>query len=103
MGTREIKQFIKIKDVLRPTLRMAHTRHSLSARSYHRLLKVSRTIADLAGSEDIEENHIPTLVQSAPKYSPSHLVQMIKSISAKEIFKKFPEIRDELWGWRILE
>lgn len=46
----------------------------------------------------IEEDHIHTLVQSAPKYSPSHLVQMIKSISAKEMFKKFPEIKNELWG-----
>ena len=46
----------------------------------------------------IEEDHIHTLVQSAPKYSPSHLVQMIKSISAKELFKQFPEIRKELWG-----
>lgn len=46
----------------------------------------------------IEEDHIHTLVQSAPRYSPSHLVQMIKSISAKEIFKQFPEIKDELWG-----
>lgn len=58
MGLREIKQFIKIKDALRPTLRLAHAKHQLSARSYHRLLKVARTIADLAGSEDIEENHI---------------------------------------------
>ena len=46
----------------------------------------------------VDEDHIHTLVQSAPKYSPSHLVQMIKSITAKELFKKFPEIKNELWG-----
>ncbi len=46
----------------------------------------------------VEEDHIHTLVQSAPRYSPSHLVQMIKSISAKELFKQFPEIKEELWG-----
>ena len=46
----------------------------------------------------VDEDHIHTLVQSAQKYSPSHLVQMIKSITAKELFKKFPEIKNELWG-----
>ena len=46
----------------------------------------------------VDENHIHLLVQSAPRYSPSRVVQIIKSISAKEIFKKFPEVEKELWG-----
>lgn len=46
----------------------------------------------------IDEDHIHTLMQSAPKYSPSHLVQMIKSITAKQLFKRFPELKEELWG-----
>src|SRR3989338_120264 len=48
MGLKELKQFIPVGDSLRPVLRMANERHQLSARAYHRLLKVSRTIADLA-------------------------------------------------------
>ena len=46
----------------------------------------------------VDENHVHLLVQSSPKYSPSNIVQIIKSISAKEIFKKFPEIEKDLWS-----
>jgi putative transposase len=46
----------------------------------------------------IDEDHVHMLLEAAPKYSPSQLVQMIKSISAKQLFKMFPEIKDELWG-----
>src|SRR3989344_2630775 len=46
----------------------------------------------------IDENHVHLLVQSAPKYSPSRIVQIIKSITAKELFKQFPEIERDLWG-----
>lgn len=46
----------------------------------------------------VDENHVHLLVQSAPRYAPSRVVQIIKSITAKELFKKFPEIEQELWG-----
>ena len=46
----------------------------------------------------VDEDHVHLLVQAAPKYSPSNVVQMIKSITAKALFKKFPEIKKELWG-----
>jgi len=46
----------------------------------------------------VDENHVHLLVQAAPRYSPSRVAQIIKSITAIEIFKKFPKIKDELWG-----
>ena len=46
----------------------------------------------------IDENHVHLLVQAAPRYSPSRVVQIIKSISAIELFKKFPELKEDLWG-----
>lgn len=67
MGLKEIKKFIKIRDDLRPVLRMAHERWRLSARGYHRVLKLSRTIADLEASADIEERHIGEALQYRPK------------------------------------
>ena len=38
------------------------------------------------------------LLQSVPKYSPTRIVTAIKSLTAREIFKKHPEVKKELWG-----
>jgi len=43
-------------------------------------------------------NHMHVFVGSEPKYSPSRVMQIIKSITAKQMFKAFPEIRKQLWG-----
>ncbi|HCC05115.1 TPA: IS200/IS605 family transposase [Patescibacteria group bacterium] len=43
-------------------------------------------------------NHIHLLVTFAPKYAGSDVVRIFKSITAKELFKRFPELRKELWG-----
>jgi putative transposase len=43
-------------------------------------------------------DHVHVFVGAAPKYSPSKVMQIIKSISAKQMFKVFPEIKKELWG-----
>lgn len=38
------------------------------------------------------------LVQSVPTYSPKKIVQTIKSITAREIFRQLPEVKQQLWG-----
>jgi REP element-mobilizing transposase RayT len=43
-------------------------------------------------------DHIHFLVQSVPMYSPKKLVQLIKSITAREIFAACPEVKKQLWG-----
>lgn len=50
---------------------------------------------DAIGSDG---DHIHLLVGAAPRYAPSRIMQIIKSITAKETFKTFPELREELWG-----
>ena len=45
-----------------------------------------------------DEDHLHILVEAAPRYSPSKIMMICKSITAKEVFKKFPKLRDELWG-----
>jgi REP element-mobilizing transposase RayT len=45
-----------------------------------------------------EGDRVHFLVQSAPTYSPIKIVTTIKSIIAKEIFKKHPEVKEKLWG-----
>ena len=46
----------------------------------------------------IDEDHFHVVVGAAPKYAPSQIMGIIKSWSAKLIFKKYPYIRKELWG-----
>jgi len=38
------------------------------------------------------------LIQSVPSYSPTKIVKMVKSITAKEIFKRAPQVKKQLWG-----
>jgi len=52
-------------------------------------------VFDALGSDG---NHVHVFVGAAPRYSPSHVMQVIKSITAREIFKQYPEIKEELWG-----
>jgi len=44
-----------------------------------------------------ENNHVHMVIEAAPKYSPSRIIQICKSILAKQIFKRFPKVKDELW------
>src|SRR5215203_5323947 len=45
-----------------------------------------------------DQDHVHFLVQSVPEYSPTKIVRTIKSITAKEIFKRMPEVKKQLWG-----
>ena len=46
----------------------------------------------------VEENHVHFLIQSVPMYSPTKIARTIKSITAREIFKRRPEVKKMLWG-----
>lgn len=43
-------------------------------------------------------NHVHYLIQTLPKYSPTQIVTMIKSITARMVFKINPEVKKKLWG-----
>ena len=45
-----------------------------------------------------DRDHVHFLVQSVPTYSPSKIIQIIKSITAKEVFAKCPQVKKKLWG-----
>jgi len=45
-----------------------------------------------------DENHVHFMLQSAPKYSTSKIFQIVKSITAREIFKRHLEIKEELYN-----
>ena len=45
-----------------------------------------------------DQDHVHFLVQSVPTYSPTKIVRTIKSITAREIFKRVPQVKKQLWG-----
>ena len=63
MQSNDIKQFCRIDTTGAELLKMAMDKLGLSARAYDRILKVSRTIADLAGSESIRPEHLSEAIQ----------------------------------------
>jgi len=63
MGTKDIKRFCTVKEGGEKLLEVAINKLGLSARAYSRILKVSRTIADLEGSEEIQPAHVSEAIQ----------------------------------------
>jgi magnesium chelatase family protein len=66
MRVGEIRQFCKLQNEGQSLMRSAMTQLNLSARAYHRILKLARTIADLAGSEEIQSVHLAEALQYRP-------------------------------------
>lgn len=63
LGAGEIDQFCRLEGAAENLLKAAIRKLQLSARAYHRVLKVSRTIADLAESDTIRTEHVAEAVQ----------------------------------------
>lgn len=63
MTAREIRRFCRLTEPVELLLRRAVGRLGLSARAYHRVLKIARTIADLAAADEIDVGHIGEAIQ----------------------------------------
>jgi magnesium chelatase family protein len=63
MSPKDIKAFVPLDTDSESLLRLALTELNLSARAYDRILKVSRTIADLAGAEKVDATHLSEAIQ----------------------------------------
>jgi putative transposase len=97
-----------------------HTRHNVSVLMYHLVFpaKYRRVVFDEKVDVELTNicleiekryevrfleigtdcDHVHFLVQSVPKYSVTKLVTLIKSLTARHIFKQCPEVRKLLWG-----
>jgi magnesium chelatase family protein len=67
LTARDLVKHIKLSDEVKEVLNNSAKTLDLSARSYHRIIKLARTIADMEGKEDISENHILEALQYRPK------------------------------------
>ena len=67
MRPAEIKKYCQLDSESDQLMHIAMDRYQLSARAFHRLLKLARTIADLDTSPDIQSNHIAEAIQYRPR------------------------------------
>ena len=63
MAPRDIRSFCRVSDAADALLRTAISRLGLSARGYHRVLKIARTVADLDGQPELEPKHVSEAIQ----------------------------------------
>ena len=45
-----------------------------------------------------DKDHVHFLIQLVPTYSPTKIIQVVKSLTAREIFKRVPKVKEKLWG-----
>ena len=97
-----------------------HKSHNVSKLMYHFVLptKYRRVVVDDEVEQVIKEtcieiseryelifleigtdkDHVHFLVQSVPNYSPAQIIKIVKSITAKEVFRRCPGVKKKLWG-----
>jgi putative transposase len=103
-----------------PTSKYIHKSHNVSVLLYHFVcpakyrrvvfsesvdLSLKEVCLELSKRYDIEfleigtdKDHVHFLVQSVPLLSPTRIVQIVKSITAREMFQRHPEVKKQLWG-----
>ena len=47
---------------------------------------------------EVVEDHVHIFVEVPPRYAPSQVVQIFKSVSGREVFRKFPKLKKQLWA-----
>jgi putative transposase len=74
----------------------------LSEEIVHKIKQIAKALEERYGLEleqiGCDRDHIHLLVSLHPKYAPGQFVRLFKSITAKQLFKHFPELKKELWG-----
>ncbi len=79
-----------------------YRKHVLSGETSKYLKEVFQRIAEeykfRIDTMEVVEDHVHIFVEAPPRYSPAQVVQVMKSVSAREVFRKFPKLRKQLWS-----
>ena len=82
-----------------------YRKHILNGEVKNYLKKVFKRIAEeyefSIDAMEVMEDHVHIFMEVPPRYSPAQVVQIMKSISAREVFKKFTKLREELWAGEL--
>ena len=67
--------------------------------------EVVRGIAERYGwvmdTMSMDGNHVHVFMGAPPRYSPAEVVRVMKSLTAREMFRRFPQVKRELWGGEL--
>ena len=67
MGPAEVREYCRLDDAGKSLLRAAMSQLGMSARAFHRILKLARTSADLEGAAEIKTHHLAEAIQYRPR------------------------------------
>ncbi|MBC7260628.1 MAG: magnesium chelatase, partial [Chloroflexi bacterium] len=67
MGPAEVREYCRLDEAGKSLLRAAMSQLGMSARAFHRILKLARTIADLEGTAQIKTHHLAEAIQYRPR------------------------------------
>jgi len=67
MGPAEVREYCRLDDAGKSLLRAAMSQLGMSARAFHCILKLARTIADLEGAAEIRTHHLAEAIQYRPR------------------------------------
>jgi len=81
-----------------PKYRKMMLRDELAKRLKMTFQEISERYEFEIDTMEVKDDHVHLFLSAPPRYSPARVVQIIKSISAKMVFKQFPEVKKELWG-----
>jgi len=82
-----------------------YRRMVLKGRLAKRLREIFQGIAERyefeIDTQAVMEDHVHIFLSAPPRYAPSQVVQILKSISARLVFQEFPEVKKQLWGGEL--
>ncbi len=79
-----------------------YRKHTLSKEVSKYLKEVFQRIAEeyefRIDTMEVMEDHVHIFLEAPPRYSPARVVQILKSVSAREVFKRFAKLKKQLWA-----